>query len=253
MIVKSYSTFATSRADDYAFLALSDVARLTEGLDDTRVVGGLMVTLLSEAYSAEGVVPRRTSDVDTAISVSIANSGEMHDRLIAAGYIASSGNRYVSGRQVVDLLVPSGTTQFIPSEHGGRAFDSAPGLSLVLASEPVTHELEVNLSDGTILPVRAQTPTVEGAVVLKALTTQSRHATKDLIDLHNLLLIAEQYSADEIGGWGLDQAHLRGTRKDAVRALAAVAARRSLINSMQGTGVSGAVLVQLIKALAPKN
>lgn len=252
MITKSYSTFAASRADDHAFLALSDVSRLTEGLEDTRVVGGLMVTLLSEAYPSEGNVPRRTSDVDTAISVSIANSGEMHDRLIAAGYTASNGNRYVSGSQVVDLLVPSGTGKFIPSEHGGRAFDSAPGLALVLAAAPILHELEVTLSDGASLLVRVQTPTVEGAVVLKALATQSRNETKDLVDMHNLLLIVEQYPADEIGGWRLDQAPLTGARKDAARALAVVAERRNLISSMQGTGVSGSVLVQQIRALAPK-
>lgn len=251
MITKNYSTFAASRADDYAFLALSDVAKLTEGLEDTRVVGGLMVTLLSEAYPSQGNVPRRTSDVDTAISVSIANSGEMHDRLIAAGYQASSGNRYESGKQVVDLLVPSGTGRFAPVEHGGRAFDSAPGLSLVLASEPIAHELEVALSNGSNLAVRVHTPSVEGAVILKALATQSRSAAKDLVDLHNLLLIAEQYSVEDIGGWRLDQAQLRGARSDAVRALAAVVKRRKLNASLQGTGISGAVLVQLVRALVP--
>ena len=47
MIERNYSTFSASRADDQAFLALDDVARLTEDLEDTRIIGGLMVMLLA--------------------------------------------------------------------------------------------------------------------------------------------------------------------------------------------------------------
>ncbi len=95
MIERNYSTFSASRADDQAFLALDDVARLTEDLEDTRIIGGLMVMLLAEAFPAEGFVTRRTADADAAISVEIAQSGALHNRLEAAGYTAESGNRYV--------------------------------------------------------------------------------------------------------------------------------------------------------------
>src|SRR5690625_4625239 len=109
MIERSYSMFSTSRADDQAFLALEDVARLTEDLEDTQVVGGLMAMLLTQAFPTKGFVQRRTANVDTAISVKIAHSGDLHDRLEAAGYIAERGNRYVCEDKIIDLLVPSST------------------------------------------------------------------------------------------------------------------------------------------------
>lgn len=130
MIARSTSTFSSSRADDHAFLALGDVARITQDLEETRVVGGLMVMLLTEAFPARGFVTRRTADVDTAISVTLAHSGELHERLTGADYVASNGNRYVRDGRVIDLLVPSGTSKFGSAELGGRGFDAAPGLQL---------------------------------------------------------------------------------------------------------------------------
>ncbi|MHC5796660.1 hypothetical protein ACVXZ4_10920 [Lacisediminihabitans sp. FW035] len=41
-IRRSVETVATSNADDAAYLALEDVARITEHLDDVRVGGGHM-------------------------------------------------------------------------------------------------------------------------------------------------------------------------------------------------------------------
>lgn len=252
MIERSYSTFSSSRADDQAFLALDDVARVTGDLDDTRVVGGLMVMLLSEAFPAEGVIPRRTADVDAAISVSLAHSGALHERLTEAGYLASSGNRYVRGERVVDLLVPSGTGVFASAEHGGRGFDAAPGLTLALAAPPVVHRLDVLLSDERSLQVQVRTPAVEQAVVLKALATRSRSAAKDLVDLYNLLLIVEQYAREEIGGWRLDTSGLRGTRLDAVRQLEQLQRMPGLRAALEGTGVTAPALAQLIMAaIAP--
>jgi len=51
-------TVATSNADDAAYLALEDVARITEHLDDVRVVGGHTASLLLTASS--GARPTRT-------------------------------------------------------------------------------------------------------------------------------------------------------------------------------------------------
>lgn len=107
LITKSYETFSSSRASDNAFLALDDVARITADLEETRVIGGIMTTLLLEAYPATGTVARHTSDVDTAISLELASTGTLHERLLEAGYAALNGNRYVQGDRVVDLLVPS--------------------------------------------------------------------------------------------------------------------------------------------------
>ena len=51
------ATVATSNADDAAYLALEDVARITEHLDDVRVVGGHMASLLLTALPvAEAII-----------------------------------------------------------------------------------------------------------------------------------------------------------------------------------------------------
>ncbi|MBC9927378.1 hypothetical protein [Leucobacter sp. cx-169] len=246
MITRSYATFSSSNADDLAFLALKDVSKITEDLEDTRVVGGLMVMLLSEAYPANGYIPRRTSDVDTAISVQIANAGTLHERLLEAGYESKSGNRYFRGERVVDLLIPSSTDKFTSAQHGGRGFDSAPGLSLALAGQPITHQLNITLVDGSTMELEVRTPSVEHATILKAFATQSRSAPKDLVDLHNLLLIADTYSHEEIGGWRLTEADLTGARGDATRVMQGIRTSPGLRHMLRDTGVTPPVLSQLL-------
>ena len=250
MIKRSYSTFSTSRADDQAFLALEDIARLTRDLDDTRIVGGLMAMLLTEAFPSEGFVTRRTADVDAAISVQIANSGTLHERLEADGYVPESGNRYVRDGRVIDVLVPSNTGRFASTVLGGRGFDAAPGLTLALAAEPIVHQLEVVMSDGSTRSLDVRTPTVELAVVVKALATRGRHAAKDLVDLYNLLLIAEQHSREEIGGWRLDEGEPRGLRLDAVRQLEHLRTMPGLRTALDDTGVPAPAFAQLIRMTA---
>ncbi|KAM9861770.1 hypothetical protein ACI1US_02356 [Leucobacter sp. BZR 635] len=250
MIEPSYGTFSSSRADDQAFLALRDAAQVTADLPDTRVVGGMMVSLLTEAFPAQGFVVRRTADVDAALSVHIAQAGAVHERLCEVGYTASSGNSYRKGDQVVDLLVPSRTGHFSSEEHGGRGFDAVPGLSLAIAGHPVTHHVDVLLSDYTSFRITVRTPSVEHAVVLKALAVTGRSQAKDLIDLYNLLLIAEQHPHEEIGGWRLHEVHTRGARFDASRQLARLLTLPGLRAAVEGSGVPVPALTQLIRALA---
>src|SRR5690606_23708528 len=120
--------------------------------------------------------------------------------------------RYVRDGRVIDVLVPSNTGRFASTVLGGRGFDAVPGLTLALAAPPIVHRLEVVMSDGSTRGRHVRTPTVELAVLVKALATNGRHAAKDLVDLYNLLLIVEQYPWGEIGGWRLDEAELRGLR-----------------------------------------
>lgn len=84
----------TSRADDAAFRALADIAAITEGAADVRIVGGQMVSLLVSAFPAEGTITRRTADADAAITAEIASSGDLDRDLTAFGYSSTSGNRY---------------------------------------------------------------------------------------------------------------------------------------------------------------
>jgi hypothetical protein len=83
--------------------ALHDVATVAGGVE-YRVIGGHMVRLLRHIYNVPGI-PRITSDADTGISVDVASTGDLHDRLVALGYQAERGNRYERGEQAVDLLV----------------------------------------------------------------------------------------------------------------------------------------------------
>jgi hypothetical protein len=74
----------------------------------------------------------------------------------------------------VDLLVPSLDDRFRSQEYGGRAFDSAPGLALTLAAEPVLIETSARMFHGDTLEFTVAVPTVELALVIKAFSYGSR-------------------------------------------------------------------------------
>lgn len=241
-------TVATSNADDAAFLALEDVARITEGLDDVRVVGGHMVGLLLTAFPVARAIIRRTADADAAISTTIATSGRVHHALINAGYVDTRGNHYTKGRLEIDLLVPSGTGEFVRAEHGGRGFDAAPGLMSAFAVEPIVLDVGIMLTDGTRREFSVRVPTVDLAVKLKAYATTSRSASKDLTDLYNLLNIASAYGEGEIGLWRLNGT-LRGTGLDTGRILHDIADRSRASVLVRDSGVPQDRFVALIRSL----
>ncbi|HET9517231.1 MAG TPA: hypothetical protein VFO77_05860 [Actinoplanes sp.] len=202
-----------------------------------RIIGGQMTSLLLTAFPAAGIGLRRTRDADAAITTEIAGSGVIHQRLLDHGYAATSGNSYarpvpdlaVFGGPVpelaVDLLVPSLDGRFRPQEHGGRAFDSAPGLAPALDAEPVTIDTRVVMLSGDVLEFTVRVPTVELALVIKALAYGSRLHARDVEDIYRLLEIADAYPPEAIGGWRLHEPQLRGSRRDAARQLHELAQR----------------------------
>jgi hypothetical protein len=103
VVKRTVEIAATSRADDLALRALAEIAAITAG-ENVRIVGGQMVASLMAAFPVPGISPRRTRDADTAITTELAGSGILHDRLIAHGWVATSGNNYV--RSVHELTVP---------------------------------------------------------------------------------------------------------------------------------------------------
>ncbi|GAA0993509.1 hypothetical protein [Subtercola frigoramans] len=247
-IRRSVETVATSNADDAAYLALEDVARITEHLNDVRVVGGQMASLLLAAFPVAEAIVRRTADADAAISTSIAASGHIHRALTDAGYIDVSGNHYAKGPLEIDLLVPSGTSEFVVAEHGGRGFDAAPGLMRALATEPVLLDVGVMLTDGSRHEFLIRVPPVELAVTLKAYATTSRAAAKDLTDLYNLLGVANSYDEDDIGAWTL-RGRLQGTRLDTGRILHNIADRARTSALVREAGIPQERLAALIRRL----
>lgn len=248
MIRRPAITVSTSRADDAAYRALNDVAAATEHIDDARIVGGQMVGLLVTAFPTAAAIIRRTADADAAVSTQVAASGALHVAFTRAGYEPRSGNRYErdDGR-AIDVLVPS-EYRFRHVELGGRGFDAVPGLRLILAADPIVLDVDVTLTDDSRLRFTVKVPTVEHALVLKALTVRSRNAPKDLVDIHNLLQIAYLNEADDIGGWRIDEPERSGTRGDAqhvLHELAGTAHRSPMVNR---SGVRPEVLVALIRA-----
>lgn len=226
------STIATSRADDVAYRALRDIATLTADFEDARIIGGHMTSLLLHAFPVDGVDARRTADADAAVSTEVAASGSMHDLLLGAGYVATSGNHYELKEseqltRAVDLLVPARDAVFRTEVIGDRGFDATPGLGLALAAPPITIDGTVLLTDGQTLTFTARVPPVEHAVVLKAYALRDRRKAKDLADLYRLLMIARAHQEDPapIGGWKLARSPATGSRLDAATALHAVADR----------------------------
>ncbi|TFD79207.1 hypothetical protein [Cryobacterium fucosi] len=243
-------TVSTSDADDAAFQALEDLAAIAGELDDILVVGGQMASLLLTAFPATGSLARRTGDADAAMTTAIAASGTVHDKLIAAGYEAVSGNHYergAGGEVAVDLLVPATGSTFGRVEHGGRAFDAVPGLRLALSGHRILVDVRVTFRDGSTRQFTVPVPCVETAIILKAYATRSRLEAKDITDLYNLFLIVNQHDANTIGGWTLSEATLSGSRSDAARILHRLTEATRGSNEIRGAGVPGTTLVALIR------
>src|SRR5690349_1004437 len=124
--------------------------------------------------------------------------GQMASLLLTHGYVATSGNNYIRPvpdlataggpmpELAVDLLVPSLDGRFHLQEHGGRAFDAAPGLALALEMEPIVIEVGARLLDGSRCQFTVRVPTVEYAVVIKAMSYGSRSQVRDVEDIHRL-------------------------------------------------------------------
>lgn len=225
---------ATAYADELSIRSLADVSAITAD-QDVRIVGGQMGSLLLAAFSVAGIATRRTRDADAAITTELAGSGIIHQRLLKHGYTATTGNSYtrsvpdlpvpVGGvpELAVDLLVPSLDGRFRPQEHGGRSFDAAPGLALALAAEPIVIDVSARLLNGGVLEFAVPVPTVELALVVKALAYGSRLQDRDVEDIYRLLEVANAYPPDEIGGWRLLETPLRAARRDAAMHLHALA------------------------------
>jgi hypothetical protein len=217
---------ATTSADELSYRSLEEISAITAD-ENVRIIGGQMASLLLTAFPVPGIVVRRTRDTDAAITTELAGSGVIHECLLDHGYVATGGNSYtrlvpelaVAGGPVfelaVDLLVPSLDGRFGSQEHGGRAFDSAPGLAPALGTEPIVIDAGARLLDGTVLEFTVRVPTVELALVIKALAYGSRLQDRDVEDIYRLLEIADAYPPNEIGGWGLNETSLRASRRDA--------------------------------------
>lgn len=203
-------------AEDNGMRALQDVATVADGVEYL-VIGGHMVRLLRHIYNVPGT-PRTTSDVDTGISVDVASTGNLHDRLLALGYHAERGNRYERGQQAVDLLVPTAATPGVQI-IGERAFDGAPGLRVALALPPIQVSVAARLTTGDLIEFEVPVPDVEAAFVLKMLVRTVRDTQRDLQDIETLLEIVASQPDYRASPWQMDNPNITkaGERGDAAR------------------------------------
>ena len=220
---------STTDEDDASYVALGDLALVLSRHPGTKIIGGHMISLIAAAFPSPGLIERRTGDADAGIPVQLAEAGEIHEELVAVGYEAESGNRYVktgydNPKPTIDLLIPTFSGRFGDEVRGDRAFNTMPGLVLALA-----HGLDiaahVTYRNGTEVTIETFVPTVESAVILKAYAYSDRLAVKDVVDLSNLLHILDEHGAEKVGGWRLNETDLGGARGDAVANLHRLAAR----------------------------
>lgn len=214
-----------SRADDMAYLALADLAEVLSGAAGAGVIGGHMVAALCARFPSPGFIHRSTGDADGGIPTALASTGETHERLVELGYSPTNGNRYErpNGESenealAIDLLVPTVASRFGVDTHGGRQFDTMPGLGLAMAHS-LRLSISATLTDGTERMFEIDVPGVEGAIILKTYAWAGRRAKKDAIDLHSLFRITDHHAPESFGGWRLNESPPQGSRRDTSRTL----------------------------------
>src|SRR5262245_31488256 len=97
--------------------------------------------------------------------------------------------------------------------------------------------------------INARVPTVEYALVIKALSYGSRMMARDAVDIHRLLEIANAYPPDEIGGWQLRNGPLHGSRRDAASQLHELARQTRRDRNVGDGDLPSTRLAALIAAL----
>lgn len=186
---------ATSRADEAAFLAMRDIARVANAAGiDYRIVGGQMVRLHVALGGADEPVARVTLDADVGIAAASARNPALVSGLDELGYKRpGSSNRFsretAEGLNlVIDVLAPAyGRRMVSNQQHGDIVLDEIPGLSLALSTAGEHVDLTVTMLDGANLTFGVVVPDITSALCLKAVGWADRLATKDAVDVWRLL------------------------------------------------------------------
>lgn len=190
---------SASRAEDAGYLALADVAAVTEQLNaDYRLIGGHMVTLLVVAHQVTGVPTRTTSDADLGADFSVVSDDRLIEALTELGYgRPEASNRFIreidhETKAVIDILAPSFTGKHEPNQpHGNMVVDEIPGLSYALAAPPTQITVTADLTTGAQVTTTVLLPSPWSALCLKLLAWGSRVNDKDATDIWRLLAVCD--------------------------------------------------------------
>ncbi|RYJ07680.1 MAG: hypothetical protein EON52_00035 [Actinomycetales bacterium] len=262
---KTLSMRSTSRAEDMGYLAMADVAAATGAMGvDYRLIGGHMVSHLVYAYAVEGVPTRETADADLGATGEVVADPRLLEQLDALGYDMVQGNRFERNltaaeraesesegdgpRPVIDVLIPSGTSQHQPGQSAGElVVDAIPGLLLALNADPVELTVAATLTTGAELVMSVSIPSPKAALCLKLLSYGSRFATKDVTDIWRLLAVCRA------AGVTPDDWYSKGTQGDALEVLDKLVSMKnpSLARALPDQRAQ-ATVVALRNAVAPK-
>ncbi|MFB9182670.1 hypothetical protein ACFFX1_31410 [Dactylosporangium sucinum] len=110
-------------------------------------------------------------------------------------------------------------------------------------------DARARMLNGATLEFTVRVPTVELALVIKALAYGSRLQARDVKDVYRLLEIIDAYPPDEIGGWRLSEPLLRASRRDAAVHLHELARRSRRLSDLD---VPAARLATLIASLVTR-
>jgi len=197
---------ATSVADDLAFVALADLAKVLKSDEKLayRVIGGQMVMVLAARWQLGAGLYRVTLDADLGAPPIVVQNHTLVERLVDLGYKQVAGDRFTrpvddipagtdsdTREAVIDVLLPAYTSRAAKNvKAGDLVATEALGLASALQRPPVIIGLELTRLSGESKGVALSFPDEASALVLKAFATRARFKTTDHTDLWRCLEIA---------------------------------------------------------------
>lgn len=199
--------FAGSVAQDLAFVALVDAAKLffEEPEPQGMLIGGQMVTLHAYRWGLGAELYRESLDTDMGLPLVTLNDPSLPGRIAELGYQGTSGNTFAkrvtdirTGASheemyaVIELLAPAFTSRPRDSiKRGGFVVTEVPGLAVALR-DSVTVDLELTRLNGQSTATRVALQDEAGCLILRAHAWRKRMEDRDAIDVWRALEIASR-------------------------------------------------------------
>ena len=192
------SIASVSTAMDGGLTAVADISEIllaAGALDRSRLIGG--VTVLLHQLRLDLDLPlRATADADFGLTPVLLRDGSLVSTIEERGYKKVGGNRWERSlgehrTATVDLLIPSYTSRARNDVTVGDVVTTeVPGLADALRRPAVTVDLDIMLTDRTIMTTTVVIPDAASTMGLKAWARTVRTEDRDAEDLWRCLEIA---------------------------------------------------------------